>query len=50
MEISTAPPIEPAMMERRGLGLSVVAEDFCWLDGDCVDIRGEIAEDIVRKL
>jgi len=50
MEISTAPPIEPAMMERRGLGLSVVADDFCCVAGDCVDIRDEVVEDILRKL
>lgn len=40
MEISTAPPIEPAMMERRGLGLLVVVAGFCWDGGWRVETLG----------
>ena len=52
MEISTAPPIEPAMIERRGLGFVSVA-GFWWVGGVWVVTRGGavvvIAAVVLRK-
>jgi hypothetical protein len=46
MAISTAPAVEPAMMERKGLGLLAVV-CFSWEDGDCVDMRGGAVVDMI---
>jgi hypothetical protein len=46
MAISTAPAVEPAMMERNGLGLLPVVCFSCE-DGDCVDMRGGAVVDMV---
>jgi hypothetical protein len=46
MAISTAPAVDPAIMERKGLGLLPVV-CFSWVDGDCVDIRGGAVVDMM---
>ena len=40
MEISTAPPMEPAMMLRRGEGFEVSVAGFCLDGGEWVETRG----------